>query len=158
MEALGRWEPRYVPGRRKPLYYYQLDGPMAILGHYETPCGGCDTIGSAAEVFRLLEKVRRDFPKVLCEGLLLSEDVKWSARIPQLRVLFLTTAVETCLQRIQGRRASVGNDKPLNPHNTVHRVQTIYKARLRLLEKGVPCYRKSVEQAVPTILAWLTLT
>lgn len=152
MEALGTWRPWYVEGRKRP-WRYNLETPRAdltVLGHYESQCGGCDTIGSARQVYDALQEVDADI--VLCEGLLLSEDVKWSSQLRDLHVLFLTTSLERCLSQIQQRRKSVGNDKPLNAANTTNRVAVIERARLKLLALGVDCRRCSPNQAKRIIL------
>lgn len=163
----GRWVPVMTSGRKKPLYYTASDSEtgrnIVVLGHYESPCGGCDNIGSAAQVYDVLEHTflsgdRRPTPTdVLMEGLLLSEDVKWSSQIPDLRVLFLVTPLDECLRRIRGRREAAGNTKPLNEANTTNRVGVIERARVKLIDAGVECRRCTSEQAPGIILRWLRL-
>lgn len=141
----------FVKGRKKPLYY--RSGNWAILGHYESNCGGCDNIGSARTVYDLIQSLKP--LNILCEGLLLSEDVLHSSKLPDLKILFLTTPLETCLEQIKQRRLSVGNEKPLNPKNTANRVATIERARIRLIETGAFCRRVTVPQAIQQVLKWL---
>lgn len=153
------WTPEFRDGRKRPLYYHHYSG-VVVLGHYESACGGCDTIGSARAVYDLLQEL---YPRaedivaarVLCEGLLLSEDVKWSSQLPGLRVLFLNTPLERCLSQIKGRREKAGNAKELNPANTANRVATIERARGKLQDAGVRCHRVSANQAVSVVLNWL---
>lgn len=159
-DSIKGWEPVLVEGRKKPLYY--LSGETALLGHYETSeCGGCDTIGSARQIFEVIETLE-DFSIILCEGLLLSEDTKWTlelAKTNQLRIIFLTTPVEECISRIKGRREKVGNEKPLNEKNTRNRVATIERARVKLTDQpNVECRWASSEQAPRLILSWLGYT
>lgn len=159
------WEKVYVPKRKKPLYYRH--NGIVVMGHYEdSACGGCDTIGSAPQVWKEIQKLDPvEASVVLCEGLLLSEDVKWATVMheeedeggPGLRIVYLTTPVEECLRRIQKRRDAVGNTKPLNPLNTTRRVGVIEKSRLKLLAEGVDCRRCSSEQAPRIIMKWLRL-
>lgn len=154
MNYLGGWDYYYIAGRKKPLYYYHRD--VTILGHYESPCGGCDTIGSARAIYNLIQCLPDTRSKiVLCEGLLLSEDVKWSLQLPDLRAVFLTTPLETCLAQIQSRRQSRGNAKPLNPANTTNRVKVIERARTRLAANGVPYRCCTVDQATAHIIRWI---
>lgn len=156
MELLGGpWNQVTVAGRKRPLYYERGDYPknIVVLGHYESPCGGCDTIGSAAAVYELIQSLQ--FGHLLCEGLLLSEDVKWSKQLKNLRVLFLTTPLEQCLSNIQKRREVAGNTKELNPANTSNRVETIQRARAKLVEAGVSCRRCSADQAPEIIRKWI---
>lgn len=169
MDHLGKWVPAVRSGRRNPLYYsrrtekpcYHSES-VTVLGHYNTTCGGCDTVGSARAVYGLIQEIREGEKRrgwsnsvILCEGLLLSEDVKWSSQMPDLRCLFLTTSLERCLRQISGRRAEAGNDKPLNSANTENRVGTIERARLRLIEAGVKCLRCSSRQAPEIVLRWI---
>lgn len=149
----GKVKPVMREGRKNPLYYMIDD--IAILGHYESPCGGCDTVGSARQVFDLLQEVEARI--VLSEGLLLSEDTKWSKQLKDLWVVFLTTPVETCLERIRERRKKAGNNKPLSETNTRNRVAVIERARLKLVAESVICRRCSSNQAADVILNWIRL-
>lgn len=150
------WEPIYGD-RKKPMGY--IANGVTVLGHYESTCGGCDNIGSARQVY---DTIQRMFPtveaitsaRIVMEGLLLSEDVKHSLKLPDLRVLFLTTPLETCLAQIGSRRKAAGNDKPLNVENTSKRVAVIERARGKLIEAGVPCYRTTAKQAPGILLNW----
>ena len=152
MDSLKPWTPHQIAGRKQPLYYTAES--LVILGHYNTPCGGCDTIGSARAVYDLIQSLDYwDTGRiVLCEGLLLSEDTRWSSKLLDLRCLFLTTPLERCLENIVSRRKAAGNDKPLSTTNTVNRVQVIERARVKLLEAGVRCIRCSADQAPRIIL------
>lgn len=154
MSHWGHWEEEYIPGRKQPLYYWN-DEDIIVLGHYNSPCGGCDTIGSARQVFELIQKLSMDDCIILCEGLLLSEDVKWSSQLDDLRVLFLATPLETCLSQIEQRRRAAGNDKPLDPENTSRRVAVIERARLKLIEAGKLCRRCTAEHAADRVLDWI---
>ena len=89
---------------------------------------------------------------VLCEGLLLSEDVKWTSQMKDVHCFFLTTSLERCLSQIKARRAEAGNEKPLNEYNTSNRVGVIEKARQRLLDLGVDCRRCSTDQCPELIM------
>ena len=160
LEGVGvEWEPNYSEGRKKPLYYLQVGGDGVVLGHYESSTGGCDTIGSAREVFEVWEKVSRSLPQekiYLMEGLLLSEDTKWTlemAKSQRVLCLFLVTPIEVCLAQVNQRRAARGQTEPVSEHNTRNRVLTIERARVKLLEAGsnVSCWRVAARQ-VPSII------
>lgn len=167
MNMMGDWQAVHVDGRKQPLYYRSVgDWPNTIvLGHYNSPCGGCDTIGSARAVYDLILKIMLEEPKpvnIICEGLLLSEDVKWTSKLNEsfnnsVTVYFLTTPVEKCLEQIKGRREKAGNDKPLDPKNTVNRTTTIERARMKLGEAGVYTRRCSANQATDLVLSKLRL-
>lgn len=153
-----RWEPKMVEGRKRPLYYRR--GNVIVLGHYEIACGGCDTIGSVPQVFAELAKLPPD-KTVLCEGLLLSEDVIWSVKANAdnvVKCLFLTTPVAECLRRVDARQKEAGRT-PTDPARVVRklskRVETIERARKRLVQAGVECRRCTSEQAPGIVLGWL---
>lgn len=141
----------YIEGRKKPLYYTYFNR-LTILGHYESPCGGCDTIGSAKAVYDLIQRLNPKTKIVLCEGLLLSEDVKWTMQLPDPRVFFLATPIEQCIEWIKKRREEVGNDKPLNESNTRNRVAVIERAYNKLRQQGVYCRRCTVASASSLVL------
>lgn len=157
MESMKKWIPCFKTGRKNPLFYEHDPSGIIVLGHYEATCGGCDNVGSARAVYELLNEVigQHNPPAVLCEGLLLSEDVKWSSQIPGLRAVFLTTPLDECLRRVAGRREKAGNAKPLDPRNTANRVAVIERARVKLSAAGVDCRRASTGQAAGMILKWL---
>lgn len=160
METAGPWEGQLVDGRKKPLFYSNAKD-VVVLGHYDSQCGGCDTIGSAAAVNELIGKVaggtfHGNERKIVCEGLLLSEDTKWSSQMDDLRVIYLTTPLDRCLRQIESRREEKGKaTKPLNVDNTTRRFAVIERSRVKLMELGVPCVRCSVEQVPGVINKWL---
>lgn len=161
------WNSIIVPGRKKPLYYVSAEPrmpPTVILGHYESPCGGGDTVGSARAIYDLIIEIHTLLPDIrviLCEGLLLSEDVKWTTLLKSsgfdVRCLFLVTPVEQCIDWIKGRRKAAGNEKPLSESNTRNRVGVIERARTKLEAAGVYCRRCSARQAPGIVLEWLRL-
>lgn len=156
MKQLGNAVPNFIAGRKQPLYYQF--GTVIVLGHYEVACGGCDTIGSVPQVFEALGKLP-EHSHIVCEGLLLSEDVKWSVACEEeVRALFLVTDGETCLKRV-GLRQQAKGKTPKDParvrRKLLTRIGTIERARIRLIEAGIYCRRASADQAVSIILNWI---
>jgi len=154
-----KWAKHFIDGRKNPLFYTAKKGKIAVLGHYEgLACGGCDTIGSARQVFDVMKEV--DAEVILAEGLLLSEDTKWALQMgdvlgESLQVVFLTTPLDQCLDRIKQRRSAAGNTKPLNPANTTNRVGVIERARVKLTAANIKCVRRASTQAHRTVLKWV---
>lgn len=162
MDDLGSWQSLYQPGRRKPYYYCcHADPRLIVLGHYDSACGGGDTIGSARQIYDMAMRLyRADTSRaILMEGLLLSEDTKWTFQMADectTKTLFLTTDLETCIKQIKKRRKEVGNDKPLNETNTRNRFKVIERARKKLFVQGTMSVRRaSPTQAKGIILRWL---
>lgn len=160
----------FVEGRKKPLFTLaELPNgeKLAILGHYESNCGGCDNIGSAAKVYELIQDIRsgkfaeHNISNIFCEGLLLSEDTKWTTLLAEdssidFKIIFLSTPIETCIKQIKSRREEVGNDKPLKEDNTRNRVKVIERAYQKLSSnpnfQNKGCLKKSSSMG-----AWLLL-
>lgn len=136
-------------GRKQP-YYYRYDrlggpsSPLFVLGHYETACGGCDTINGYDEMFALARKCAAE-GDVLMEGLLLSAEANRSIALGRefgddFQVLLLDTPLGQCIANIQARRAGRGNDKPVNPKNTESKYKGVKSVCRRLVESGVRVY------------------
>lgn len=148
----GKWNPHYVKGRRKPLYY--TNGNLVVLGHYESPCGGADTLGSPPKAFQFA----RQFDEssiVLYEGLLVSDDVNWISKAKDSKIIFLTTGIDKCLRRIERRRKRRRTKRALNKEKTIYRVSTLERTRRRLLDSGMYCVKRSQRQAIRLILKWI---
>jgi hypothetical protein len=127
------------------------------VGHYEIDCGGCDTISGNEAVYNLQSSLALD-SIVIAEGIMLSEDVKWSTRLEGLRVLFLTTSLDVCLERVRSRRMQSGNKKVFDPARTIRRYNDFLRIRQRLVDAGVDCRRCLADQAPGMILKWLRPT
>lgn len=154
MGVVGDWDSHYVDGRKKPLYYSH--GGLVVLGHYEgVDCGGGDTIGSSPRIYETI--INLEFVCALVEGLLLSEDVRWTLKLEDVRALFLTTPPEECLRRIKTRQ---GGREPKDPARVKRkmeiRIGTIDRARQRLVKAGVVCRRCSSTQAPKIIERWIS--
>lgn len=174
MDYCKDWKPHFKEGRRRPLYYQSNDPDWystTVVGHYEIAAGGCDTIGSAPKVFDLIMSMR-SVKFILAEGLLLSEDVKWTTQMgSDVRCLFLNTDIDTCIDRIWRRQQEAGRNvdhsrrvttsgveettKERVIRKATRRVKTIESARQRLTNQGVYCSRVSQKQAIRRLLQWL---
>lgn len=111
-------------GRKQPLgYLYQFNSTSAALpvrvaipGHYESRCGGCDTIPEYDKLYSLVAKSSIS-NHVLYEGLLISEDVPRTLGLcetvapTQIHVIALDTPLELCLDSINLRRESVFQER-----------------------------------------------
>lgn len=143
------WKPYYKEGRRQPLYYLSCNrtNNVAILGHYETVCGGVDTLCgkgiNSQFTYDLAAKLSKSY-HVIMEGIISSEQygrVSTLAQTHPVNVLYLTTSIPDCLEAIRQRRLVAGNDKELNPTNTTVREKRILSAVRRLEADGVKIHR-----------------
>ena len=177
------WEPHGPPNNPKSVPLYYTCGKIAVLGNYSNKIGGgWDTVpkpytkqafGSvgAAGYFNLCKKLLADgFEYLICEGLMVSEDVRWTQLLPDVHCLFLTTPAEKCLEWVEKRRTEKGNaksvhekkelsktgkKKPTAAHRLYLRSRTIERARNKLLLAGVDCRRCTANQAPEIITSWL---
>jgi hypothetical protein len=166
--------PGWVEKRKRPQYYtlsnpppveggWSLD-PVAVLGHYEIACGGCDTLPNLDLVYQLVGRFNVNNLHVLYEGIMASEDVKRAvacAHTPNVtvdfHVILLNTPVDLCIDRVKGRRAEAGNEKPLNEKNTRNRAATIIRACNRLVDSGIKVERLDCDAAYERVKELLNL-
>lgn len=145
---------------RKQPYWYTLKFPefsIVVPGHYETACGGCDTIKTYDELFAIIRNAHSCGMHVLFEGLLVAHDKKrtlelwdWLERDPaKLQVLELTDSLEVCLESVEKRRMSRKNPpkKPFNPANTSRRYGEVQRSCVILENAGIPIHRYTRNEA-----------
>lgn len=126
VELYPEKEPVHVADRKQPLFYkLRGDGllPLSLLGHYETACGGCDTIPSMDRIYELVRERLSEGDSVLYEGLLISAEVNRAVALHtdgfDLTVVRLNTPLELCVDSVNQRRWAKNPDKPgVNPKNT----------------------------------------
>lgn len=71
--------PERAEGRKQPTGYrvdYASGGALYVPGHYETACGGCDTIKTVDEVYALVSRAVSAGWDVLYEGIMVQDDVR----------------------------------------------------------------------------------
>ena len=140
--------PIYVRGRKQPLVYtLSRPGPhpiLTVVGHYETPCGGCDTISNMQHVFELVKEAYYDRDNdVLFEGLIVTSDANKTIAMHEtgipITVITLDTPIEMCLEGVNSRRRIRMKEKytPVNPKNTVAKIKSAKKIMERFLAAGM---------------------
>lgn len=146
----------HAEGRKQPLYYHLSQyepnptNCLVTLGHYETPCGGCDTITSPDKVYELVNKFAGEGDHILFEGIIIGDDVtravETSKKFP-FRVIALNTPMDECLKGIQARRDERGDDRPLDPKNTLSRNDRLKRIMARLKDANVNAKWMNREEA-----------
>lgn len=158
MDMMGDWNSGFMDGRRNPLFYTSASEwpTTSVVGSYASNCGGVDTISGYGLLLKTVEELHKK-GHVLMEGLLLSEDVKQTLTLlpKKLKIIFLDTQVDECINRVKKRRVTAGNEKPLKEDNTRRRVDVIQRARERLVGAGVFCTSAKTEEAADLILSWI---
>lgn len=129
--------------RKQPLFYRLYDEEhqhrAVLLGHYESACGGCDTISSLDTIFGLAREFAQQGLDVIFEGLLVSAEHKRSLALFQdfeHRVLRLSTSMDECVASVQSRRDARGDDRPLNPKNTLLKDKAVASTCRKLKDEG----------------------
>lgn len=154
----------FAAGRKQPEgYVLTAPGlrPLYVPGHYNTACGGCDTIKTPEQAYVLVREAVAKGCDVLFEGIMVQDDVRRCVELhgsqPPVHVVGLTTDINVCLASIADRRKARGDERPLDPKNTVNRARSCEKGLVRL-EAGVPVHRLGREDAfawVAAELGWL---
>jgi len=150
------FEPVMLEDRKKPFGYYSTSGGLFIPGHYESQCGGCDTIHGQDTIFNLVRSWAERGANVLFEGLLVSEEVRRTVELARsynrgFHVLAIDHPIEECLASINVRRRLRNPDAAdVNPANTTNRIKVITRAMGRLTTEGIPARWGTRKQ----VLAW----
>ncbi len=141
-----------IAGLRRPLY---------VVGPYTTACGGCDAIQPYALIWPRVEEYAKK-GHVIFEGALVSSSVGNIGRTMAARrqkdcvVCFLDTPVEECIARIQRRRAARGDERPLNPANTVSKHQSVERSRPKMEALGLRCVTLRHKRAAKDLASLLS--
>lgn len=153
--------------RRQPIGYLcapqEPDGPsLFVVGHYETACGGCDTLPGYDFTIELVREAASSGYDVLFEGLLISEEVNRCAKLHQDDLLFLSiglsTPVDVCLDSVNQRRREKKPDaENVNPGNTTSRFGAIQRVMDRLSALGVRTEWQTRETVVDRVVGLLAL-
>lgn len=149
VELYGAKTRFFEEGRKQPIgYLYQRKAgqegrALAVIGHYETPCGGCDTIAKMERIFELARSSHLAGHDVLFEGLLISADVNRTAGLEAyapLLVVALDIDLQVCLDSVNARRWAKNPDKPpVNPKNTASKHKGVKQSVERLKALNVRC-------------------
>lgn len=155
-------QPFFKEGRRQPISYLLTTDdpefkPIAVLGHYEIACGGCDTIHSLDEIFQLVRNAHAAGQHVLFEGVMMYAEANRTISLHQdtgaLLVIGLDTPLEECLKGVQARRTAKGNPEPLDPTNTTNKWATCFRTMERLQEANVPVVWADRQMALDLVLS-----
>lgn len=151
MESYQSRVPYREKGRKQPIGYvcdnHLTSGvePLAVVGHYETACGGCDTISKTGHIFDLVRQFYAEGYHVVFEGLLISAEVNRTAKLhlddyPLCVVALDRVPIGLCLASVNQRRmARLGLEKfiPVKEKNTRSKFRGVQLSMDRLSLLGV---------------------
>jgi len=163
LENCSNQQKHYIDGRKQPIgyVYHQTPGekPLAVIGHYETACGGCDTIQKMEKVFELVRLSHSLGYDVIFEGLLIAADVNRTQALhddglPLTVIALSEVPIEVCLSSVNERRmARLGPEKytPVAEKNTRSKYRGVQTSCVRLVDAGVNVHMTDREGAYSTI-------
>lgn len=137
----------------------QLDKDVFVVGRYDSPTGGCDTIKEISQVYELLQQQYEARRHVLYEGLFvmnMTRGPQLAAKVGKgLNILQLTTPLSVCIKSIDLRRAERGSPALENLKNTEgnYKRATNYCGIMR--DAGARVYKVTRSQALPKLLELL---
>jgi hypothetical protein len=155
-------EPVFIDGRKRPLYYtmeHPAGGPpLAVLGSYETVCGGCDTITDVNQVFSTVDFLHEQGFDVFYESLLLTADVGRTRdaflRGWPLQIIALDVPMDVCVASVNQRRWARNPELPPVPTKNLESKYKGVLSSIRSLRAnpGVPCHHLGREAALAKAL------
>ena len=144
----------YTKDRKRPVGYL-LTRPegasLFLVGHYETDCGGCDTIPSIDRVYEIVEEADAAGHDVLYEGLLISAEFNRTAKLDQEShqlVIALDTTLEESLASVNGRRAGslARRTAATEAYNAAREAEALAKGRKPPKPRPLPTDRGEVKE------------
>lgn len=140
MERFSNREELQRYPRRRPIGYLLSNhhANLFIPGHYETPCGGCDTIPVVNDVYGLIRIYARNGCNVLFEGILAQHSTPNLLSLKEWKpvVIVLDVSNDEAYAAVQGRRRERGDERPLKPDNIIKENASIKKRIPKLKDAG----------------------
>jgi hypothetical protein len=135
---------------------------LYVPGHYETPCGGCDTIAKPDTVYGLVRQAVEAGHDVLFEGVIVQDDVRRCVELHHdfpgaVLVIFLDVDVDQCIASVKARRNERGDDRPFDSSNTTKRAAKMPRMAQRLQDAGIEVRHADRANALDTVLRLLDL-
>lgn len=120
--------------------------PLFVPGHYETACGGCDTLPSYDVAVEMINNHAARGHDVMFEGLLWAPEVTRTVELHKrwgnLHIIGLCLPLDVCLASVNARRHEKNPDKPdVNPKNTESKWRATTSVLNKLEVAGLPVHR-----------------
>jgi shikimate kinase len=144
---------------------------VAVLGRYESACGGCDSMswkGAADDIEAKIKELVEQEYDVFFEGLIVATwGVDRMVRVgnllnTQFTVVHLTTPLEECISSVESRRAARAAAEgkeltPLDPSNTAAKHKSLQSTTKMQRERGVQVEELGRKEALNRVLGLLDL-
>lgn len=155
--------PWKIDGRKRPFGYHcrgRNFAPLLILGSYETPTGGCDTISQIEMIFGAVEMAAETGGNVLFEGIVAQHS---ATRLLDLNkkhpvdVIVLTTPQEVAVESVRSRRAERGASvEEFDPKNVIKEYKSVLSSSRRLEGNGMTLHKLDREAGFLFVLSKLS--
>lgn len=137
---------------------YKLDHNIYVVGRYETPCGGCDTIKTREEVIGRVRRYAR-LGNVFFEGYVVSKTystyVELDRSLGGMIWAFLDTPLEVCIERIYQRR---GGEKTRLIKNAEVSYAFVVRSREKAISDGLNVWDIPYQNSVDAVLGLFRLS
>lgn len=126
---------------------------VAVLGAYETACGGLDTFSSWEDIQFCIDSLREwGVERILGEGVINYAYRRYlyldSLFQGNLHYINLATPIQESIRNVIKRRHEAGNTKEFDPKNVYEKEKGMYSLYINLLENGLKnAVRLPFEQA-----------
>lgn len=162
--AMCTSEPVTVEGRKTPIGYdLALPGGsrVRVLGAYEAPTGGCDTIKDAVLNYRLVTEWHRTGLHVVYEGLFVMNHTRGLALardvgVENVTVILLATTLDQCKAGVNARRAVEGKPPLQKWDNTEGNHTRARNYATKMQRTGVRVLTLERDLVLPRILELLS--
>jgi ABC-type dipeptide/oligopeptide/nickel transport system ATPase component len=151
--------------------YLWKDQKVAVIGRYESACGGCDSMswkGAADDIEDKIVELAEEGYDVFFEGLIVATwGVDRMLRLtanPKINfvVIHLTTPLAECISSVESRRAARAAAEgkevtPLDPANTASKHRSLQSTTRMQRSRGVHVDELDRAEALARVLGLLTL-
>lgn len=150
-------KPVFKETRRQPIGYHS--DKLWVVGHYETECGGCDTISSLDDVYGEVSLAALKGYNVLYEGIMASGEYRRCVALKKsgqdVLAIGLKVPIDVCIEAIKERRARREMTKPLDTARTIRRNREVNSMMEHLKICGVKTQWMTREEALDHCLSLL---
>lgn len=158
-------EPFYVSRRQRPMGYRcksfrEGADVLLVVGAYETPTGGADTITDAATIYDMVRQASEAKLDVLFEGIVAQHNTTKLLEIMREHetiVVQLSTPVEECIESVRKRRIARGETAPFEGENVRKEYKSVLSSCERIRSNGYVVHKMDREAALIHVLKLLNV-
>lgn len=131
-------------------------GTGFIVGKYDVPSGGCDTISDVSAVYNLVRGKLKLYDHVLYEGLFCHNMTRGTELVQeypgQFHIIQLMTPLAKCMEAINERRAVKGKGALEKTENTIGNYKRAESYCAKMRDSGAKVHKLKREIALPKML------